>query len=245
MNYPKKPIEMLLPWTLFPATFIRRPNRFLTIVKFDGKEVESHLPDPGRLKELLVPGASVLVKKESGANRKTRFSTQAVYLDDTLISINSWLPNRFVEFLIQQRALPFLNDWQVNRREFTHERSRFDFLLEKEDKKMFLEVKSVTLVEDGVAKFPDAVTERGARHLNHLAHLSSQGYSCMVLFVVQRKDARLFKPQWERDPKLGLSLVEAVEKGVGLNVIRMEMFPGKLRYMGELPYDLSIPVGIV
>ncbi len=232
---------MQLPWRLIPAIFISRPNRFLTIIEIDGVQHESHLPDPGRLKELLTPGVKLLVKAETGDHRKTKFSTQAVYLDETLISLNSWLPNRYVEHLISGGHLPWLTEWSVRQREFTVDHSRFDFLLENGANTMFLEVKSVTLVEDKVAKFPDAVTARGTRHLNHLAELSKGGSYCTALFVVQREDAVLFRPQWERDPKLGLALVAAHDAGVDVRVIKMKMTPARLIYLGELPWDLTVP----
>ncbi|MFQ6605984.1 MAG: DNA/RNA nuclease SfsA [Fidelibacterota bacterium] len=233
--------DLRLPWKLIPATFIERPNRFLTVVEIDGQEHESHLPDPGRLKELLLPGVRVLVKRESGAHRKTRFSTQAVYLGETLISVNSWLPNMYVEHLIKGGHLPWLSEWWIEKREFTVQHSRFDFLLKKKSDGLLLEVKSVTLVENSVAKFPDAVTERGARHLNHLAELSRNGQKCMVLFVVQREDAMLFRPQWERDPALGQALVNADESGTDIRVIKMKMTTDRLIYLGELPWDLTVP----
>ena len=108
MNLALKKIEMFLEGELLEAEFVDRPNRFLTRVKYDNRVVESHLPDPGRLKELLIPGASLLIKKEGNPNRKTKFSTQAVYLDGQLISLNSWLPNQFVDFLLKRKSIEFL-----------------------------------------------------------------------------------------------------------------------------------------
>jgi len=229
---------MPLPWRLIQATFVSRPNRFITIIELNGIEYESHLPDPGRLKELLQPGVKLMVKAEPGEHRKTRFSTQAVYLGNTLISLNSWLPNRFVDFLIAGGHLPWLRGWSVCQREFTIGHSRFDFLLKNGKDTRLLEVKSVTLVEGMIAKFPDAVTVRGARHLNHLAELSKSGRKSGVLFVIQREDATLFRPQWERDPKLGYALVAAHESGVDVRVIKMKMTPELLIYLGEIPWDL-------
>ena len=232
---------MKLPWKLLPAKFISRPNRFLTEIEIDGTKHLSHLPDPGRLKELLLPGVELLVKKENGLHRKTGYSTQAVYSGDTLISINSWLPNTFVEYLIKNKSISFLKDWQVKKREYTVGKSRFDFLLENEGKLLYLEVKSVTLVENRIAKFPDAVTERGRKHLMHLSEMQDAGNKCMVLFVVQRHDVDLFTPQWERDPKLGNALVHAHKSGVEIHVIKSKMEIDQINYIGELPFDLSIP----
>ena len=117
----KKKTEMKINYKFIEATFIDRPNRFLTRAKLNGKVIESHLPDPGRLRELLIPGNRILLKEEFGKHRKTKYSTQAVYYNDVLISINTWLPNQFVEFLIKEKKLAFLNNWEVIKREKTVE----------------------------------------------------------------------------------------------------------------------------
>ncbi len=235
----QKKIEMPLDWELYPAEFIERPNRFLTRVKFEGNIVESHLPDPGRLKELLLPHAKLLIKKEHNPNRKTKFSTQAVWLGDELISINSWLPNQFVHFMLLNQLLPFLNGFEFVKREITVGKNRFDFLVQQGKIKRYIEVKSVTLVENGVAKFPDAVTERGARHVKHLSEMIDENIECMVLFVVQRSDASKFSPQWERDPIFSQTILDAYKNGLKVNVINIKVEKDKLTYLGELPFNLS------
>jgi len=230
---------MPLAWELLDAEFIDRPNRFLTRVKYNGEVVESHLPDPGRLKELLIPGVTLLIKKEGNPNRKTKFSTQAVYLGKQLISLNSWLPNQFVEFLLKRKSIDFLVKWDYIRREVPFGKHRFDFLLQKDEKLLYLEVKSVTLVENGIAKFPDAVTERGKRHVEHLAEMTKEGIDCMVLFVVQRSDAKIFQPQWERDPKFSEALLSAYNDGLNIKVIQADMQKTKMVYIGELPFNFE------
>jgi len=230
---------MLLEWELLEAEFVDRPNRFLTRVKYNGEVVESHLPDPGRLKELLISGVTLLIKKEGNPKRKTKFSTQAVYLGEQLISLNSWLPNQFVEFLLKRKSIDFLADWDFIRREIPFGKHRFDFLLERDEKPLYVEVKSVTLVENGVAKFPDAVTERGKRHVEHLAEMTKDGIDCMVLFVVQRSDAKIFKPQWERDPKFAEALLKAYNNGVNIKVIQADVQKNKMVYCGELPFQVE------
>ena len=230
---------MPLEWELLEAEFIDRPNRFLTRVKYNGEVVKSHLPDPGRLKELLIPGVTLLIKKEGNPNRKTKFSTQAVYLGEQLISLNSWLPNQFVEFLLKNKSIYFLEDWDFIRREVPFGRHRFDFLLMRNEAPFYVEVKSVTLVEEVVAKFPDAVTERGKRHVEHLAEMTKDGIDCMVLFVVQRSDAKIFHPQWERDPKFSEALLNAYNDGLKIKVIQADMQKTKMVYCGELPFNLK------
>ena len=235
----QKKIKMPFDWELYPAEFIERPNRFLTRVKFEGKVVESHLPDSGRLKELLFPNAKVLIKKEDNPNRKTQFSTQAVWSGEELISINSWLPNQFINFMLLNQLLPFLNGFEFVKREVTVGKNRFDFLVQKGNVKRYIEVKSVTLVENGVAKFPDAVTERGARHVKHLSEMIKENIECMVLFVVQRSDATKFLPQWERDPVFSQTILDAYRNGLKVNVINIKVDKDKLTYLGELPFSLS------
>lgn len=230
---------MTIRHNFIEAEFVERPNRFLTRVKFNGSIVDSHLPDPGRLRELLVPGSRLLLKKENGANRKTQFSTQAVYFRETLISLNTLVPNQFVNYLLKNHGLEFLQDWDYNQREVSFGSSRFDFLLEKNDEIMVLEVKSVTLVENNIAKFPDAITRRGRRHVQHLGKMAEEGLRTMVLFVVQRPDVKCFHPQWNRDPDFGYALFDAWKKGLQVRVIRMEMTRDTLKYLGEIPYKLK------
>jgi len=230
---------MTIGYKFFEAEFIERPNRFLTRVKLNGNIVNSHLPDPGRLKELLIPGARLLLKQENGINRKTQFSTQAVYSGKTLISLNTLIPNRFVSYLLKNHGFAFLKKWEFQKQEVSYGNSRFDFQLKKDDSVMVLEVKSVTLVEKGVAKFPDAVTERGRRHIRHLAELAAEGLDVMVLFVVQRSDAEYFQPQWERDPKFSSALFEAWQNGLQVRVIKMKMTTDSFLYLGEIPYQLN------
>ena len=217
---------------------LKKDDKTTTAI-LDGNIVDSHLPDPGRLKELLIPGARLLVKQEKGKNRKTQFSTQAIYAEDTLISLNTLVPNQFVYYLLQNHGLAFLAGWEVQKKEVSYGKNRFDFQLQRKTAIMLLEVKSVTLVEKGIAKFPDAVTERGRRHIRHLAELGAEGLNVMVLFVVQRPDAEYFQPHWERDPKFSSALFEAWQKGLQVRVIKMKMTTDALLYLGEIPYQLN------
>ena len=235
----KKKSEMKLNYKLMEARFIDRPNRFLTRAEINGSIVESHLPDPGRLKELLIPGARILLKREDGINRRTKFSTQAVYNGDTLISLNTLLPNNFTSYLINEGILNFLDGWNIEKREVSVGKHRFDFKLENKEKVLFLEVKSVTLVENGIAKFPDAVTERGKRHVVHLGKMALDGFRTMVLFVIQRYDANALQPQWERDPKFGYALYNAQKNGLEVRAIKLKMTPKELQYLCEIPVELN------
>lgn len=232
-------MKMPLPSGLIEAEFVARPNRFLSRVRIDGKIVESHVPDPGRLKELLFPGARVLVEPKPGEHRKTKFATVMVYAGDELISINSQLPNRFVRHCLDNGLIPEFKGWSVKKQEYTLGKSRFDFLLEKGDQEKLVEVKSATLVEDGTARFPDAVTSRGRRHVLHLADSITPSRSAAVLFIVQRSDAMAFEPHWERDPDFSQALRDAVDDGVGLVIYTAHLEPSSMRLGKSIPYNLE------
>lgn len=232
-------MQMPLSTDLVEARFVARPNRFLSIVEIDGVEHKSHVPDPGRLKELLFPGARVLVQPKHGAERKTKFATVMVYSGNELISINSQLPNQFARYCLDRGGFPALSDWRVKKQEYTLGRSRFDFLLEKDGEEKLLEVKSATLVEDGVARFPDAVTERGRRHVLHLLDSINEQRSAGVLFLIQRSDASKFEPHWERDPKFAEALRFSVKKGLELYVYTSHIEPTQMKLGASLPYDLE------
>ncbi len=223
------------------ARFVERPNRFLTVVDIGGKAIESHLPDPGRLQELLIPGANLKIRPSNGkfSSRRTAWTTVMVRSGRQWVSIDSTLPNRFVENLIEKGELPIFESYNLVKREVTVGNHRFDFLLEEDGEQYYLEVKSVTFVENGIAQFPDAVTERGARHALSLAEMSRKGVRTGMLFVCQRPDASLFRPMWERDHKFGRALLEAEDAGVQINVITAKVTPEAISFHQEIPYDLS------
>ncbi|MBC8175359.1 MAG: DNA/RNA nuclease SfsA [Candidatus Marinimicrobia bacterium] len=232
---------MKISGPLEDAIFIERPNRFLVVAKVNGKCVESHLPDPGRLTELLIPGAALKVRwvPESQTNRKTKWTAVLVNKNGQWISIDSTLPNRFIKELLKQNKLPMFQGYQFVRSEVSVKGHRFDFLLEKDDHPFFLEVKSVTLVKNGVAMFPDAITERGVRHVTALADLVKSGVGAGVLFVCQRSDVKLFRPQWDRDHRFAEVLVMADRVGVKIWVISSKVSPESIEYNKQIPYDLS------
>lgn len=208
---------------LAEARFVARPNRFLVHARLGGgEEVAAHLPDPGRLEELLVPGRRIWLRPAPrvgrGAGRKTAWTAVLVQTPagDGLVSVDTTLPNRLVAAALAAGVLPELAGWALERAEAPLGRSRFDFLLAApEDRRLVLEVKSVTLVEEGVGLFPDAVTARGARHLRELAELAGRpGWQAAVLFVLQRPDAERILAAPEIDPDFAQALAEARAAGV-------------------------------
>ena len=232
---------MKIPGPLRDARFVARPNRFLTVVDIDGKHVKSHLPDPGRLTELLVPGAQLKVRpRDSQASqRRTSWTTLLVKKGRNWVSIDSTLPNRFVESLLVNGELSIFDLYTLVRREVTVGSHRFDFLLKKNGKPYYLEVKSVTFVEKSICMFPDAVTERGAKHPLALANMVKSGVKAGILFVCQRSDAKLFRPMWDIDRKFSEALVTAEKTGVDINVITAKVTPSSITYNNQIPYDLT------
>ncbi len=234
---------MKIKGPLIKGRFVDRPNRFITIVEVDGEIIRSHLPDPGRLKELLFPGVELLLRpapKES--DRKTKYSTVMVKHEGQLISLVSALPNRFVLESLQGGSLPMFKDFQLVRPEISYGNHRFDFLLkDSNEKQFFLEVKSVTYVENGCAKFPDAVTDRGTRHAKALAELVKKGEGAGILFVCQRSDANRFEPMWDRDPTFAHALLNAKNSGVNVWCITTDVSETEMTYKTEISVNLTPP----
>jgi len=233
---------MKIEGQLQKAKFIDRPNRFITLVDIGGIIHSSHLPDPGRLKELLIPGADLFVQAApKGSNRKTKFTTVMVKHQGKLISLQSTLPNQFVKEGILNNQIPLLCDYTMIRPEVTIGHHRFDFLLKDSTGSEFiLEVKSVTYVNNGIAQFPDAVTLRGMKHAKALKKLVEEGKHAGILFVCQRSDAKVFQPMWERDPKLAQAVLDAKNSGVKVWCITLNISKTEVTYNAEIPVNLEL-----
>ena len=199
---------------ILPGTFLERPNRFTARVLVDGREVVCHVKNTGRCRELLVPRASVLVQfhpDACAAGRKTEFSLIAVWKNGNLINMDSQAPNQAAyEWL---SAVPGLENL---RREVTFGSSRFDLAFERRGRPGFLEVTGVTLEENGVARFPDAPTIRGVKHIKELTKMAGEGMDAAVLFVIQMKGISRFEPNMATQPEFGLALKEAADAGVNI-----------------------------
>ena len=194
--------------------FISRPNRFIAHVDLDGRDVVCHVKNTGRCKEILIPGAKSVLSRSGNPDRKTEFDLVSVYKNGMLINIDSQAPNGiFGEAVAEGRI--FGPEPKI-RREVTHGDSRFDFYIEAGDRKIFAEVKGVTLENDGVTLFPDAPTPRGVKHLNGLAQCVSEGYEAYAVFVVQMDRAEYFTPNYEMHREFGLAVERAADAGVKL-----------------------------
>jgi sugar fermentation stimulation protein A len=222
---------------LIPATFIKRDNRFRVTVQVERHPVWAHLPNSGRLKELLVPGRRVLLRAAQAPGRLTAYDLLMVDLDGTLVSIDARKPSPLLYEALRAGQLEEFAGYSEVRREVTYGQSRLDLLLEggPDDGRCFIEVKSVTLVEDGVALFPDAPTQRGRRHLGELARARAEGHRAAVAFVVQRDDATRFAPHDDADPAFGQALREAAQAGVEVHAYKCWVSEGEIVLNAPLP----------
>lgn len=200
------------PDTPLPATLIERPNRFLGIVKLDGRKVQAFIPNPGRMHELMVPGTRVYVIPKEGDHRKTKFDLTLMEYSNTLVSIDSRLPNYMLKESINN-GLDEFKGFHVDKAEPSFHDSRLDLKLTDGTNQVLLEAKSCTLVENGIALFPDAPTKRGARHMNTLVKALEFGRAAMC-FIIQRNDAWEWRPNEKMDPEFTQALRNAVENGV-------------------------------
>lgn len=206
--------------------FINRANRFIATVEIDGIPTTVHVKNTGRCRELLVPGATVYLAVSDNPSRKTKYDLIAVDKNGLLINMDSQIPNDVAaEWLPGSGLFP---PTAIIRREVTCGKSRFDFMIRDGEKTCYLEVKGVTLEDNGIARFPDAPTERGTKHLRELTSLVEQGFSACVLFVIQMKTIRELRPNDAMDPAFGAALREAAAAGVMIRAVDCLVTPGSL-----------------
>jgi len=225
---------------LVPATFVRRDNRFRVQVRLDDQTVAAHLPNSGRLTELLVAGRRVWLAPADArqrVRRRTAYDLVLVALADRLVSVDARLPAHLLDRAIRHGQAPPFEGYPIVRREVRRGRSRLDLRLEGGAglPPCWIEVKSVTLVEEGVARFPDAPTLRGRRHLEELIEIVQAGERAAVVFVVQREDAERFAPHDEADPAFGAALRRAAQAGVEVHAFRCHVSREAIRLTAAIP----------
>lgn len=224
---------------LVEGRFLKRLNRFEAIVNIDGVDSLTHVPNTGRLKELLVEDARVFVRKYDSTTRKTKYGLLLVERNNILISIDSAnVPNKIVFEALMNRQLKQFERFQNVHREITVGSSRFDFALTNDEEEYFIEVKGVTLVEEGKAYFPDAPTVRGTRHLEELTHLKQQGKGAGVIFIIQREDAEAIMPNDRTDKDFGQMLRKAFQAGVEMWAYRCSISQSSIDIFSEVPVIL-------
>ncbi|MHA1229978.1 MAG: DNA/RNA nuclease SfsA [Candidatus Helarchaeota archaeon] len=196
------------------AIFLERLNRFEALVDINNRNELIHIPNPGRMKELLIPGCEIVLREVNSPNRKTKYDLLGIIKNGVHISLDSNAPNKiFMEALLKKRIYEF-NDVLDIKKEIKIGNSRLDFLLFDKKGKIYIEIKSCTLVENEIALFPDAPTSRGVRHLMELKEIVKRGDRGAIIFIIQRPDAKIFMPNYKTDPTFSNKLVEVYNSGV-------------------------------
>jgi sugar fermentation stimulation protein A len=218
-----------------PGTFLARPNRFIAHVQIDGKTEICHVKNTGRCRELLIPGTAVWCQRAANPNRKTKFDLIAVQKGDRLINMDSQAPNTAAgEWLHSGGLGPVENI----RPETFHGDSRYDFSFTKDGKPCLMEVKGCTLESDGICAFPDAPTERGAKHLRGLIRAVEEGFDCYVLIVIQMNNVKHFHPNDATDPEFGKALRDAARAGVKILAMDCDVTPDTMTIGKPVPVVL-------
>ena len=222
--------------------FKNRPNRFIAEVEVDGEVEIAHVPNTGRCKELLVDNAVVWLKPSDNPKRKTKFSLHFVENKGVLVSLYSQEANSIVYDAIVNDDIKELTGYKNHQREKTIDNSRIDIHLSNENSECYIEVKGVTLIVDGEARFPDAPTERGTKHLKELIKLKKEGIRCVVFFLIQHPLGKFFRPNWDNDPTFSETLNKAYREGVEILVYRCDNQLNGIKLIPEsLDFDLDYP----
>ena len=220
---------------MVPGVFLARPNRFIAHIQIDGQLEVVHVKNTGRCRELLPVGAEVWCQRSDNPNRKTKYDLITVRKGHRLINMDSQAPNAAVKEWLLSGGLGEIENL---RPETFHGDSRYDFSFTRNGQTCFLEVKGVTLENDGVCAFPDAPTQRGARHLRGLTQAAQQGYGAYVLFVVQMTDVKHLHPNDATDPDFGAALREAAANGVTVMAVDCDVTMDTMTIGKEVPVIL-------
>ncbi len=238
---------MKLNYEVFYGTFLSRPNRFIAHIDLSGTEVVCHVPNTGRLKELLIPGVEVMLSHHPVESRKTCYELRMVKKEGHWVSIDSQLPNLLAQEAIVNAVVEELAGYSDIRREVVYQNSRFDLRLlnpespvasGSESSVCFVEVKGVTLEREGWSYFPDAPTERGRKHIDELIHAVQNGYRAALLFVVQTESVKGFSPNAATDPAFAEKVKTAYEAGVEILAYRCVVSPQEVTLLKKLPIIL-------
>ena len=231
-----------LKWPeLIPGTLIKRYKRFLAdIILENGQEITAHCANTGSMTECSQPGRPVYVSYHDNPQRKYKYSWELIHMPSSLVGVNTAMPNKLVQHSIRQKLIqPFLGYEYLKAEKKLDSGSRLDIFLWNHEKDVcYIEVKNCTLVTDGVASFPDAVTTRGQKHLHELQQLRDENTRCAMFFLIQRSDADVFRPADKIDPAYGEALRKAVKNGVEIIVYDVDINLNGIRINKEIPYLL-------
>ena len=221
---------------IIKARFISRPNRFIAEVEIDGNIEIAHVKNTGRCKELLTEGTTIYVQKSDNPARKTKYDLITVVKNGMLINMDSQAPNKvFGEWVSQGN---FAADVDLIKPECKYGNSRFDFYIEAGGRKIFAEIKGVTLEEEGIVMFPDAPTERGVKHIKELCECVKNGYESYIFFIIQMEQCKYFTPNKVTHPEFAEVLKKASECGVNIKALNCNVAKDELKILKEIKIKL-------
>ncbi len=219
--------------------FLRRYKRFLVDVELeDGQIVVAHCTNTGSLKSCIVPGAEVILSRAGNPQRKTRFTWEMIKINGAWVGINTNTANVIAYELLRNGQLKEFSDLTLLKREVKFDQSRFDIYAERGEEKIFIEVKNVTYRDGDYARFPDAPTTRGQKHIQQLLKARSQGYRVALFFIVQRTDVKVFAPAWDIDPVYSRLLSQAAKSGVEIYPLQIRITPSGYDLVRVMEFEL-------
>lgn len=231
---------MIFKKELVPGKLIKRYKRFLSDIELeDGSIVIAHCTNSGSMKTCIEEGAPVYLSPVDDPKRKTRYTWEMIYMNNGWIGINTMIPNLLVYEAIKSNQIDELKGYTKVKREVKFNDSRFDVFAENENEKCFIEVKNVTMKVDNFARFPDAKTTRGKKHLETLMEVKRQGMRAVMVYVIQRADIESFGPAWDIDPEYAETLVRAYNQGVEIIPLIAKVSPTQIKIDKEIPFDLN------
>lgn len=224
---------------LVHGRLIKRYKRFLADIRLDdGTEVVAHCTNSGSMKSCIEEGAEVYLTPVDDPKRKTKFTWEMIKINGDWVGINTILPNKLAFEAISVGSIPELSGYNLVKREVKYSDSRFDIYAENETEKCFIEVKNVSMKVGKYARFPDAVTTRGQKHLKTLMQVKAEGIRAVMLYIIQRSDVEVFAPAEEIDPDYAKLLKEAIRGGVEVIVMQAEVTPERIELKKKLPFEI-------
>ena len=228
--------------SIVEAIFVKRPNRFIAHVLIDGKEEIVHVKNTSRCRELLTPGAKLILEdKQHVLGRKTRYSVISVYKGNVLVNIDSQAPNTVVTEALLENKIKLFDNLTFLKREVTYGKSRFDVYMEQGTKRCLMEIKGVTLENERIAAFPDAPTERGSRHVREMIDAVEEGYRGVILFLIKMKKPDHFTLNRKMDPVFAEVVCQAQNRGVEILAYDSRVTQDEIVIGDELPVKLNCP----
>lgn len=225
--------------TLIPGKLIKRYKRFLTDVELeDGSMITAHNTNSGSMKSCIEEGAPVRLTFHDNPKRKTQYTWEMIFMNNNWIGINTSIPNIIAYEAVRDNQIEKLKGYTHVKREVKFGDSRFDVYAENEFEKCFIEVKNVTMKEGKYARFPDAVTSRGLKHLNTLMEVKRKGIRAVMLYIIQRMDVEIFAPAINIDPAYANKLKKAYQNGVEIIAMQAQVSPSSIELVKELPFEL-------